>query len=1392
MEQFQDFERYVKGVDPYGMQSGIVLIDPPEEWKQQRKALDNLIKTIKIKNPLTQEFHGAQGIYTQRNMEKQRSYNLPQWKAICESTENQPPAKRGEKRLNADKLLGRGMPKNKKEGTPLAERAKRTAGRPRGKVVKEEPVDIDSSLVAPPTPTSPEIEAIAPAPSVEGSDGEESVASTPAKGRPRKGKPGRKAAPAAAKPRQSRAKKDTTQGTDTSVASRRLHNTASNDQDIDEEAFEGFDYRVYDNDQWTAERCNELEDKYWKSLNFSNPMYAADMPGSLFDEDTKAWNVAKLPNLLDLLGQPIPGVNTAYLYLGMWRATFAWHLEDVDLYSINYIHFGAPKQWYSVSQKDAPKFENAMKSIWGQDAKACNQFLRHKTYLVSPALLKSKYGVTVNKIVHREGQFVITFPIGYHSGYNLGYNCAESVNFAIPNWLNYGKTAKKCECEADSVFIDVDWFIRRMNGEPTPEYEEIEVTDDEDDGDDPMDLPTPPGSDRGKVKTNKRKRLLKDAGKKAKKKIMIRKISKFQPCCLCPNDFAWEDLLPTTAGVKAHRRCAMYTPETYIASQDGKEKVFGVENISKDRLELRCSECKQRKGACFQCSSAKCTRAYHATCAWHAGVQVDVGEIAVWHEGVEYRDLGLDCRCKLHRTVKKGRPTSDSAYLNHGRAQLQGKEFKDYLAGLKEDSLVQWQVTHSDEIDAGIVVEGHNKDRDTVLVKILPDQYVARLEFEMCMLTETRKLFREIFSSSLLFVDSSTSCLQRPSATALDLPEELQGKAASMPDSSDRKPAKGDPFTEGSETTWEEFESAAVPRNKAQKPVNFGKEKQLWHYLGELSTEIKPSWSADPEQRKNDLAANFLATVAPPRAMAPPPQPRRQSLAAAYPTYSVGNGNANALARNAAMAAQRQQMLERHYRLTQGLPISPSGATFDRPAPSYQTWKQPAPLPQYRPLQIRENVPMTNAQNTPAHYQQILARQQIKAEQLDNHQSPYQPPSPSIGIDQQAVERQRQFQLQATQQSRGMSNEWSAGRTLPPLMKYGTLPDYSHINPSQPGYASRPQAATYTNDWMHPGNELRRTSFGSHSPSPMMPQMSDSPHPQSPTLHNGSQDYPQWPQPQQYNGSYTHNGQMSSNPESMSGSLQTHADQIRPGSSGVLAPQTPPMTAEIERHRRISNPAYPFKSPEKLKAQKEAEKISPGSAFPIVSPRVKTEHSYSRPGTSASMVDPDNPPQFIDPNETQITPPQTSHGRSRVSSMSQYPVWPQAHALAQPYHFVQQQPQAEPPNDFSEFINVNNPPTQPNPLRIVPMSASLANSLQPRPWLANGLPANDRPVPTAWALWQQEGGFWGGVAEYFAERHEGGVGVYLSPYQSVPSGGLAEGFYEGLDGEGRESIDRQR
>ncbi|EXJ93631.1 hypothetical protein A1O1_02023 [Capronia coronata CBS 617.96] len=1399
MEQFKDFQRYVKGVDPYGMQSGIVLIDPPEEWKRARKALDELVKTIKIKNPLTQEFHGAQGIYTQRNMEKMRSYNLPQWKAICEQTENQPPARRGEKRLNADKLLGRGTTRPRKsEATGTPEPSKGKPGRGKAKSIKDEPSDHDSTLLAPPTPTSPDVKP-APLDNDEGEDGaRDNTEPTPTKGK-RGRKPGR---PRGRPPKSSTTKKEGGgNGAETTVAARRLRNAREANDDVDEEAFRDFDYRVYDHDQWTAERCDELEDKYWKSLNFSNPMYGADMPGSLFDDDTKEWNVAKLPNLLDLLGAPIPGVNTAYLYLGMWRATFAWHLEDVDLYSINYIHFGAPKQWYSISQKDAPKFEAAMKTLWPSDAKNCDQFLRHKTYLVSPSILKSRFGVTVNKVVHREGQFVITFPIGYHSGFNLGYNCAESVNFAIDNWLQYAPTARKCRCEADSVFIDVDWFVRKINGEPTPEYEEVEVTDDEDDVDEPMDLPTPPSSDRGKVKTaQKRKRAPKDMGpnKKAKKLIKIRKVSKNQPCCLCPNDFAWEELLPTTHGQRAHRTCAMYTPETYVANKDGKEMVYNVENISKARLELKCYECRQKKGSCFQCSSAKCAKSYHATCAMQAGVQVDKGEIAVWHEGVEYRDIGFDWRCRLHRTVKRTRITSELSACNHANSCWQNAEFRQFLYDLKEGEVIQFQATNSDDIEAGLVVAGYDEGQGSVLVKIVPDLKTAK----------------EVDPTSILFVDSATSCLQKPSVSALELPEDLQGKTASLPESTEKKPSAGDPFTEEPRTEWAEFASAEPPLNKDQKAVDLSKDKQLWIYLGESSSEAKAHYTADPNRRVHDPTSNFLELVAPAKSvMAPPPQPKRHSLAVPYPLLNVA-------ARNAARVNIRQNSLGKHG-TTPRLPGTFSGTTRDLTMSQNEHKNQPVDhkSSQVKPSQYRDIVAGQEARlNEQA---RILQRQQAKAQQLDAADHANSMPHNSIGIDHDAVQRQRQFQQQASQHAKHMK-EWSNDPSLPPLNQYHDhFPAFSTMDSSS-GYgvtsgmspSVRTQQYEYSNDWMAPSNNGRKSSFGTPANSGMHSTLS--PH------FDPSQSAEITPFPAFAPHSHL---QFSYPGDSSQGSGTNTSYQPSPMESIRAAanqPPPPPPSAEVERQRRISNPAYPFKSPDQIKAQKGAEKISPSgsrpnSSYMLPSPRLQHD-SYLSSNTSASPVhalDPQNPPQFINPNATQISPPGSSAGhRSASGSFSGLGIRPTMDSSMRPRlkksmsldmdidlapfpaHYMQMNAYVPKPLTFDPLSHVNAftpSKTQTTEPSIAAPSRQLLGSLEKRPVGPNGLRLNDHPVPKQLTDWEEKGGFWGRVAGYYIQKHQTAATVYKSPFAGIGQRAngrtLAQRYYDSLEPEQQARIE---
>uniref|UniRef100_A0A1I7ZUP0 [histone H3]-trimethyl-L-lysine(9) demethylase n=1 Tax=Steinernema glaseri TaxID=37863 RepID=A0A1I7ZUP0_9BILA len=208
----------------------------------------------------------------------------------------------------------------------------------------------------------------------------------------------------------------------------------------------------------------ETVQKYWEVFGQgTEAIYGADVEGSIYEDGVEDCNVGNLRTILDLLNEQkvrIPGVNTCYLYFGMWKTTFPWHAEDVDLYSINYLHFGAPKFWYAISSEYADRFERLANQMFPEQARECSAFMRHKNYQIHPDLLR-EHNIPFETMIQYPGEVIVTFPRGYHMGFNMGYNCAESTNFALDRWIDYGKNATVCKCAKGGVQIDMTPFMEK-------------------------------------------------------------------------------------------------------------------------------------------------------------------------------------------------------------------------------------------------------------------------------------------------------------------------------------------------------------------------------------------------------------------------------------------------------------------------------------------------------------------------------------------------------------------------------------------------------------------------------------------------------------------------------------------------------------------------------------------------------------------------------------------------------------------------------------------------------------------------------------------------------------------------------------------------------------------
>lgn len=148
------------------------------------------------------------------------------------------------------------------------------------------------------------------------------------------------------------------------------------------------------------------------------------------------WNTNNLAEatFLHHLDESVAGVTRPMIYVGMMFSSFCWHVEDNYLYSINYLHTGKPKRWYGVPSYGADALERTFRKLLPHLFEETPNLLHLLVTQLSPRILK-EHGVPVYTALQKQGQFVITCPRAYHAGFNLGFNVAESVNFALEDWL---------------------------------------------------------------------------------------------------------------------------------------------------------------------------------------------------------------------------------------------------------------------------------------------------------------------------------------------------------------------------------------------------------------------------------------------------------------------------------------------------------------------------------------------------------------------------------------------------------------------------------------------------------------------------------------------------------------------------------------------------------------------------------------------------------------------------------------------------------------------------------------------------------------------------------------------------------------------------------------------
>ncbi|XP_057480253.1 putative lysine-specific demethylase JMJ16 isoform X3 [Actinidia eriantha] len=156
------------------------------------------------------------------------------------------------------------------------------------------------------------------------------------------------------------------------------------------------------------------------------------------------WNLNKIPklpgSLLAFESNKTSSILLPRLSIGMCFSSLCWKVEEHHLYSLHYIHLGAPKVWYGIPGRYYYKVGAAVKKYFPNLLGENPEVLQKMVIQLSSSILKSE-GIPVIRCVQYPGEFVLIHPGTYHSGFDCGFNCSERANFAPFDWLPHGQNA---------------------------------------------------------------------------------------------------------------------------------------------------------------------------------------------------------------------------------------------------------------------------------------------------------------------------------------------------------------------------------------------------------------------------------------------------------------------------------------------------------------------------------------------------------------------------------------------------------------------------------------------------------------------------------------------------------------------------------------------------------------------------------------------------------------------------------------------------------------------------------------------------------------------------------------------------------------------------------------